>query len=348
MYSIDRIVSILRKTYMLSRSFIVPIYINPLIIFCQHRIFRDLCLGKYEDNPIFDKECYIFSCDNWASEDTKYHFGEKDLILKGLHDFNIRHPKAKVFFLHPQEEYSKNWPGIPYFIFNRNALVKPENFSIVETDKKFDFVYNACFYKYKNHDLMPDDRYNIATITYMKKEDKSSYMVGKEDYDYSHKLLDKYRSKRNIFLPNYIGGKYNFLENSQINNIQNQSRMGLILSEVEGMCIVSMEYLLSGLPVVNVKNIGGRDRFLDSYNSITVNPDKESIDKAIKTILDSKYDRQRIRDKVIFEINKEFENLEKQMIKYEEFRSIDYNLLKENFKEVMKYYYEGMQSFIKK
>ena len=53
------------------------------------------------------------------------------------------------------------------------------------------------------------------------------------------------------------------LKPESISKILNLSKVGVILSYKEGACYASIEYLLSGIPMVTTKNIGGRDIFFD-------------------------------------------------------------------------------------
>lgn len=61
----------------------------------------------------------------------------------------------------------------------------------------------------------------------------------------------------------------------------NQSCCGLILSEEEGACFASSEYLLCGIPVVSTHSRGGRDVWYDGYNSIVCDSDPKQITDAV-------------------------------------------------------------------
>ncbi|MEJ2628801.1 MAG: glycosyltransferase, partial [bacterium] len=60
------------------------------------------------------------------------------------------------------------------------------------------------------------------------------------------------------------------------------SHCGLILSEHEGACRASCEYLSAGLPVVSTPSVGGRDVWFDDYNSMIVKPDPKEIKEAVE------------------------------------------------------------------
>lgn len=305
---------------------------NPDIYYTQHVFFREKVFTLENYDSLFNNEGYILTTDNWYSEDKIYRPDQKEKILENFALFEKMYPKMHIILLHPVEEYITNWPGFDYIVFNRNALLSPKDFFIIEdSDKKYDTVYNACLYKYKNHNLLPLN-FNTCLIFYIRTENitQVKYIDDKEK-EYSLKLYDSLKKNPNIFMPNIINGKYSILNRSVINSFYNKSKVGLLLSEVEGICITSMEYLLSGIPIVNVKNNGGRDRFLDSYNSITVNPDKKEIEAAVNEIIYSDYSSEKIRNRAILEINKEFEILEEQLkIKIKEFKKIDFLSFRQN------------------
>lgn len=62
----------------------------------------------------------------------------------------------------------------------------------------------------------------------------------------------------------------------------NQSHCGLILSEEEGACFASSEYLLCGIPVISTHSKGGRDVWYDNYNSIICDPDPRQVASAVE------------------------------------------------------------------
>lgn len=323
-----------------SNKFLVPINMNPIVLFTQHSLFRDLELGNYYGDPIFEKSCYLLSTDNWYSEDTVYRKDQKDLILKGLYKFKLSYPQVKVIFLVPLEKYRQNWSkSVDTMVFNRNALVDSKDFCVLDNhkEKEFDIVYNACLYRYKNHRLLTEG-YKTALIYYICDNKHSIHYIREEDKKYSEILLDQFLYKPNINLINLKDNEYKFLGAEEINKVYNASKVGLCLSEVEGICLSSMEYLLSGIPVVNVKNDGGRDRFLDSHNSIFVNPDIEEITRAIDYLIEANLQPEDIRNYTLIQIKKEFETLIDQLKTIEELNNIDPEDFIENFKRGFKHY----------
>src|SRR5262249_10816742 len=81
----------------------------------------------------------------------------------------------------------------------------------------------------------------------------------------------------------------------QVAKILQQSGVGLILSELEGISRASSEYLLTGLPVVSTASKGGRDVWYDDYNSIIVEPTEDAVWAAVQELKAHPRDPQRIR-----------------------------------------------------
>lgn len=75
----------------------------------------------------------------------------------------------------------------------------------------------------------------------------------------------------------------------------NQSRCGLVLSEWEGACYASSEYLLCGVPVVSSPSIGGRDQWYNEYNSIICEPNEDAVKEAVEYFVANPRDPQAIR-----------------------------------------------------
>jgi glycosyltransferase involved in cell wall biosynthesis len=90
----------------------------------------------------------------------------------------------------------------------------------------------------------------------------------------------------------------------EVCNKINQSSCGLILSEEEGACFASSEYLLCGIPVVSTHSKGGRDVWYDDYNSIVCDPDPKQIADAVAHFKAHPRDPEAIRANHIEEAHK--------------------------------------------
>lgn len=75
----------------------------------------------------------------------------------------------------------------------------------------------------------------------------------------------------------------------------NEARCGLILSEQEGACFASSEYLLCGVPVISTPSLGGRDEWYNDYNSIICDADPDAIANAVDFFNCNPRDPEKIR-----------------------------------------------------
>lgn len=94
--------------------------------------------------------------------------------------------------------------------------------------------------------------------------------------------------------------QYTYLNDKQLSPEEvcekiNQAYCGLILSEIEGACFASSEYLLCGLPVVSTPSKGGRDVWYNEYNSIVCEPNPDSVALAVEEFVRNPRDPYKIR-----------------------------------------------------
>jgi len=109
-------------------------------------------------------------------------------------------------------------------------------------------------------------------------------------------------NRKEVEFPNHVNKNISVPYN-QINDYINQSKCGLILSEIEGACYSSSEYLLAGIPVVSTVSYGGRDLWYTEENSIICDATEDSVKNSVDQILSRKINPQRIRDKHILLMN---------------------------------------------
>ena len=78
---------------------------------------------------------------------------------------------------------------------------------------------------------------------------------------------------------------------AEVSSILSSSYTGGCFSSEEGACYSSSEMLLSGLPVVSTRSLGGRDVWYDNHNSIIVDPEPDAVMAAVVALKD-RYSRQ--------------------------------------------------------
>lgn len=310
-----------------NKKFFKYVWLSPLIFFTQHNYFRDYHIYNkdiYVPNLIYkNRECIILSSGaNWYWNDNIYRIDQHHMTLKGLNEFRKDYPKCRIILLHPDDSFIEGYPNyFEYILFNRNALIDTNSFyNLDNIERKYDAIYNSNFYRYKQHFLLEKiTDLNIAFIYYHRTQTKNQvHYINNDEIKYGFKQEEKFREKPNFKLLNNINGKYQFLSKEYINKYYNQSFCGLCLSNIEGACLVSVEYLLSGLPVLSVKNKGGRDYFLtkmEEYAIVNVENDTQEIYDIIKHFKKMNYDKKTIRNMILRKIDDEWKNLFKQLDK---------------------------------
>ena len=163
--------------------------------------------------------------------------------------------------------------GVSAHFINQNAFLDERLFSIQpDASKIYDAVYTARMAPYKRHELA--------------KEIPSLLIIGgtvtPEDSD-EHFQRIKAALPQATFT--YDGPKQ-VLNEQDVNDLLNQSRVGLCLSAVECTMYAMVEYLLCGLPVVTTASLGGRDSWLDPRFTRVVADDPQQIAAAVKDLID--------------------------------------------------------------
>jgi glycosyltransferase involved in cell wall biosynthesis len=141
----------------------------------------------------------------------------------------------------------------------------------VYTDKIYDAIYVGRFAEFKRH-------YLAGSINSL------ALVAG-----------DTHGAAESSLIPNHVYKNERTLSPDEVCLKINQSRCGLILSENEGACFASSEYLLCGVPVVSTFCEGGRDVWYNEYNSCVVDPDPIKVRNAVQRFLDEPRDPHKIR-----------------------------------------------------
>jgi len=157
---------------------------------------------------------------------------------------------------------------------DENLVMKP-----IPTEKKYDAVYVARLISLKRHYLCADVP-NLALV--------AGGSFGAEE---AH------------VIPPHVYLNESELSPSEVCLKINESRCGLILSDVEGASFASSEYLLCGVPVISTFSEGGRDVWYDEYNSIVVEPNPSAIRDAVLQINSIHHDPIKIRNGHILKAN---------------------------------------------
>jgi len=156
-------------------------------------------------------------------------------------------------------------------IVNHNCFLDENLFKVVESEKKYDAIYTARLAPFKRHHLASKVE-NLALIA----GNTSGELI--KDLPPHKYINESHLSPEEVILK------------------LSESKVGLLLSEFEGACYSSSEYLLCGLPVVSTRSHGGRDIWYNAYNSIVCDANPDSVAEAVKHLASQKRDPFRIRD----------------------------------------------------
>lgn len=171
------------------------------------------------------------------------------------------------------------------------ALTNTEEFRILpqNAEPEFDFVFTATLQSYKRHHLLKglNKHFRYALCTVPKRDKLSLKDVGLEPVD-GNPWVNAER-----------------LTPDELSTLYANCYCGLMLSEIEGACRATIEYLLTGLPVVTTPAYGGRFEYLDGQNSVICESNAESISTAIKIAKERKLNREEVRNRTLEIIQRE-------------------------------------------
>jgi len=156
-----------------------------------------------------------------------------------------------------------------------------------------------------NNNAFLDDREHMGILPKIQKEYNAIY-VGRRSPFKRHMLASKIDQLAIIAGNNHgnnvmpVPENLAFINDRVLNEQEvmeqiNKAHCGLILSEIEGACYASSEYLLCGIPVVSTHSNGGRDLWYNEYNSIVCDPNEDAIKQAVDYFIDNPRDPYWIR-----------------------------------------------------
>ena len=198
---------------------------------------------------------------------------DEHLVQECNHIFNILGLRSDRFIFMFADYPSKSmfeYFGFKGEIINHNCFLDENLFDIGNAEKIYDAIYTARLAPFKRH-FLASRVPNLALIA----GNTSGAVIGELP-------AHKYLNDRQLSPP-------------EVMHKLSESKVGLILSELEGACYSSSEYLLCGLPVVSTRPYGGRDVWYNSYNSIVCDPNPEAVADAVQKLASYNRDPVRIR-----------------------------------------------------
>lgn len=225
--------------------------------------------------PLFQERDFFFVYCGWYHSEWLSHQASQTLAT-----LNLSKERFYYLFNSPEEEQNLRAEGFDGSLINQNAWLD-ENLVMrpLSYVRQYDAIYVGRRSAFKRHilaELVP----NLAIV--------AGNNHGKEIAP----------------IPQFSYLNPKPLSSEEVCEKINQSHCGLILSELEGACFASSEYLLCGIPVVSTISKGGRDVWYDDYNSIVCDPDPQQIADAVAFFKAHPREPERIRAKHIEEAHK--------------------------------------------
>lgn len=196
-------------------------------------------------------------------------------------------PSHALVHLTPTEEETEllQRAGVRAVFCNTNCLLDERVFVPLDRTRRFDAVYDARLLPYKRHELAV--RVPRLALVY------ASDHMGQSDVTRIRALLPS------AHFVNHEGGTYRSLRPNEVNEVLNESHVGLCLSAEEGPMYAATQYLLSGLMVVTTPSTGGRATFFDDRDVVEVAPDPTSVRDAVLELSGSRMDPAATRERVL-------------------------------------------------
>ncbi|MEO8558893.1 MAG: glycosyltransferase [Rhodospirillales bacterium] len=266
---------------------------NPLIFYSAPNEHSRLGIAEFV-SPLVAQTPAVFLIALWWS----YDDDESVLnIVKAYRPWQLQYPLHSLVVLcntaGQVQRFGKY--GMQCMLANHNIFLDESVFKPLDSENRtFDAVYNAG--------LTPFKRHNLCTAV------PSLALL----YGRWHDAIDKtgrYPNEVKAMLPNALfvnealrPGEYVQLLPVECAQWYNRARVGLCLSAKEGAMNTSMEYLMSGLPIVSTPSDGGRDLFFDDETCLIVEPTPQAVADGVRAMiardLSPVFVRQKVLEKV--------------------------------------------------
>ena len=162
------------------------------------------------------------------------------------------------------------------YLANHNAFLDPARYKLAKKgNRKFDALYIARITPFKRH-FLAEKVENLHLIGSYSEKEKEYFQ--KTIANFSHAVWS--RKVPSFFIANKIG----------------EAACGLALSAVEGAMFSCGEYTLCGIPVVNTRNLGGRDTLLPKFACRYAEDTAESVAENVQYWVDNPIEPVEIRN----------------------------------------------------
>jgi len=259
---------------------------SPPIFFVKHWMDDQLrlqsCMAPLF-NALAKRRAYFICSWRWWIEDPK------QIALWKRVESRHRRRFSGHRFIHlcntPRQWELFEQAGLEALFCNQNCLIDERIYRpLPDSAKRFDAVYDARPKSYKRHELAEAIESLALLYSFDPEIDRPDEVA---------RLAT--RLPHAHFFNHDPAGAYQPLDSAAVNEKLNLCRVGLCLSHREGAMYASMQYLLSGLPVVSTASEGGRDVFFDDSVATIVAPNPCAVRDAVTTWLERDVDPAYVR-----------------------------------------------------
>ena len=201
-------------------------------------------------------------------------FGEE--LKERMVDAHRLFPEARIIFLVNEKDAIPVLKDSAECVWcHQNAFLDPGRYPLATGVRQFDAIYVARITPFKRHAL-------AAKVSGL-------YLVGsrstREEGYFQSIMRTGPHARWDEKVNSWLIGRRMAL-----------ASCGLALSSIEGAMFVCGEYSLCGLPVVNTKNIGGRDLMLPEFSEFKAEDTPESVAEGVEHWKASPVPPQKIRE----------------------------------------------------
>lgn len=258
----------------------LPCYVvsrSPMVLFAYWEDFykkRDEFIHRLTPENSVDVICQL----GWHYETEER--GER--LEREYQEVKSRFPKLNIHFVtnSPQEEAMLKKHGMAADFCHQNAFIDERRLPLFcPVEREFDAIYVARITPFKRQQLAA----KIPRLRLISSWENPSEM------EYVKMVL---ASNPNVSFSRKVS-YWN------ISREMSRAAVGLCLSAEEGAMFVSAEYLLSGIPVVSTKNLGGREWVMPKEYWRRAEADVDSVATVVEELKRMKADPEDIRAKTL-------------------------------------------------
>lgn len=266
---------------------------DPLISYSGIPMHAPLGLASVAGERLSSVPAWFLISPTWSieSEESAAEIREAAILHR------IRNPSHRLIFIcnTPEEVAILQQKGEAAFFYNKTANVRDTVFRpLAAATTEFDAIYNAQLVPWKRHELSLD----IESCAFLFYRDQEASEAASDEARIinlhmtaapGHHFINTFDEK----------GTPVRLPPSEVNAQLNRAAVGLCLSAKEGAMFASMEYLLSGLPIVSTPSLGGRHVYHDEEYCLTVSADAGAVAQAVDALKSRKISRAYIHERTV-------------------------------------------------